>query len=927
MQDIFQSIRSQCSMFPPVIGWIAKEDPEGPLLIRWGEALKDTGFQLVDVSVSFSELFAQKDETEITNVKKASFLSASVLKNYVVPKLEEIIEGEKKVTHYTLMEDTENAILDPGKANLKIEPENVDICYPPIFQSGGVFDLKPDAESNDDDLYYDAKGVIICSIGARYNSYCSNVARTYLINADKLQGKAYKVLLRAHEAAIMSLRPGNTAAASYKAAVEVVQRDGPEFLPHMTKSVGTGIGIELREIRLNLNARNERVLNVGMVFNVSLGFHNLRIESDNPKTRFFSLLLSDTVIIRDEGPEIATAMCSKSVSDVLYSFNDDEEESEMKPNPKVDANGTESIISNLKVIPSSDKQEATKEEVQRQHQAEVSRQKSDENARMFTAGSSDSSDCQGSLKSACDLEAYKNVDDIPSSKELMIQVDHKNEAVLLPINGLMVPFHIATIKSASSQQDGDISYIRILLNAPVSGFNANNVLPHKFQGYVYLKELSFRSKDTRHVNQVVQLIKNLRHKVVPRESEKAERATLITQEKMPISKTKSIILSDLCIRPSFGGRERKIIGTLEGHSNGFCYSTMRQEERLEVSYRNIKHALFQPAEKEMITLIHLHLHKHIRVGSKNTKDVQFYVIVMDAGATLGTGRKSINDSDDLEAEQQGRNRKSKVNAEFNTFIKRISELWEQPHLKAFNLNFDIPHKEFGFHGVPFKDSVFIVPTDNCLVELIEFPFLVITLSNIEIVNLERVGIGKNNFDMTIIFKDFKQEAFRIDAIPSASLDCIKDWLNSKNIKYYESKMNLHWRPILKTILEDPKEFIQDGGWEFLNLQISDSDLDNSECEEGCYPSELEESELNKEDSDNASVVGFDDDKKENELTEVEGKRWDEVVAEKGSVDREHGNESGNEDTRRSHKEKSSTKAQLPNIKYSKGTSAKKQKIR
>ena len=40
--------------------------------------------------------------------------------------------------------------------------------------------------------------------------------------------------------------------------------------------------------------------------------------------------------------------------------------------------------------------------------------------------------------------------------------------------------------------------------------------------------------------------------------------------------------------------------------------------------------------------------------------------------------------------------------------------------------FDIPFRELGFHGVPFKASAFIVPTVNYLIELVELPFLVIT---------------------------------------------------------------------------------------------------------------------------------------------------------------------------------------------------------
>lgn len=910
---------------PVVVGSIVKETPEGKLLEAWDEKLKGSEFQIVDASGGFSEVFAVKDEAEIISIKKAAFLSASVLKNVVVPRLEVIIDEEKKVTHSGLMEDTEKAILDPQKAKVKLKAENVDICYPPVFQSGGEFDLRPGAVSNDENLYYEATGVIVCSIGSRYNSYCSNVSRTYLIDAEPVQGKAYKVLLKAQEAAINALRPGNPASAAYKAAVEVVQRDGPEFLPHLTKSAGTGIGIEFRESGLSLNARNDKVLRAGMVFNVALGLQNLQLQNGNSKTRNYSLSIADTVVVKDKGPEIATAASSKVYTDVAYSFNDEEEED--KPQPKAEANGVESVISRTTLR--SDNQEMTKEEQRRQHQAELARQKNEETARRLATGGIGSGDGHSSSKPSSEMIAYKNVDDIPSARDLMIQVDTKNDAVLVPIYGVMIPFHVATIKSVSSQQDGGNSYIRIIFNVPGTGFNANYMPTTKFPSSIYVKEISFRSKDSRHVNQVVQMIKSHKRSVAMKESEKAERATLVTQEKLQLSKTKPIRLSDLWIRPAFGGRGRKMTGTLESHYNGFRYSTMRAEERVDIMFQNIKHAFFQPAEKEMITLLHFHLHNHIMVGTKKTKDVQFFVEVMDVVQTLGGARRSMYDPDEIEEEQQERDRKNKINGEFQAFVKRVSELWEQPHLKDLELEFDIPFRELGFHGVPHKASAFIVPTVNCLVELIETPFLVVTISEIEIVNLERVGLGQKAFDMAIVFKDFKREVLRIDAIPSASLDGIKEWLNSMDIKYYESRMNLNWRPILKTITDDPEKFIEDGGWEFLNMEASDSDSEGSEeSDQGYEPSDVEEeSESDEEDSENESLVESDEDEEEEEDSEEEeGKTWDELEAEARNADKEKGDESDSEEERRRRKAKVAGKSRVPDVRDSRGP-AKRPKVR
>ncbi len=116
------------------------------------------------------------------------------------------------------------------------------------------------------------------------------------------------------------------------------------------------------------------------------------------------------------------------------------------------------------------------------------------------------------------------------------------------------------------------------------------------------------------------------------------------------------------------------------------------------------------------------------------------------------------------------------------------------------LEFDIPFRELAFPGVPYKTSSLVLPTVNCLVDLIEMPFLVVTLKEIEVVNLERVGFALKNFDMALVFKDFTREVHRIDAIDSKNLHTIKEWLNSVGVKYYESKMNLNWKPILKTIL-------------------------------------------------------------------------------------------------------------------------------
>ena len=47
-----------------------------------------------------------------------------------------------------------HALQEPSKLGVKLSPEFLESCYTPIIQSGGKFDLKVNAFSNDENLYY-----------------------------------------------------------------------------------------------------------------------------------------------------------------------------------------------------------------------------------------------------------------------------------------------------------------------------------------------------------------------------------------------------------------------------------------------------------------------------------------------------------------------------------------------------------------------------------------------------------------------------------------------------------------------------------------------------------------------------------------------------------------------------------------------------
>lgn len=53
----------------------------------------------------------------------------------------------------------------------------------------------------------------------------------------------------------------------------------------------------------------------------------------------------------------------------------------------------------------------------------------------------------------------------------------------------------------------------------------------------------------------------------------------------------------------------------------------------------------------------------------------------------------------------------------------------------------------------------------------------------------------------LLVQDLTKDVFRIDAIPSQSLDTVREWLSSMDIKFYENKVNLNWKQVLKSIVD------------------------------------------------------------------------------------------------------------------------------
>ena len=336
---------------------------------------------------------------------------------------------------------------------------------------------------------------------------------------------------------------------------------------------------------------------------------------------------------------------------------------------------------------------------------------------------------------------------------------------------------------------------------------------------------------------------------------------------------------------------KRVPGKVEIHQNGIRYqSPLSTTQRVDILFSNVRHLFFQPCQHELIVIIHIHLKDPIIIGNKKkTKDVQFYREATDIQFDETGNRKRkyrYGDEDEFEAEQEERRRRAELDRLFKSFAEKIAEAGRNEGIEV-----DMPLRDLGFNGVPFRSNVYIQPTTECLIQITEPPFMVITLEDIEVAHLERVQFGLKNFDLVFVFKDFTRAPYHINTIPVESLEDVKEFLDSSDIAFSEGPLNLNWGVIMKTVTANTHQFFLDGGWGFLQ---NDSDDDDAEEEEEESAFEISESELedasesSEEDSEYDSNASEEASDEAEDSEEEEGEDWDELERKAKKRDRESG---------------------------------------
>ncbi|KAL0272878.1 UNVERIFIED_CONTAM: hypothetical protein PYX00_005698 [Menopon gallinae] len=873
-----------------VLGLFIKDNYAGAFMEAWRNALKKEEFENVDISAAFAYLIAPKDDNEISIMKKASMVSVDVFNKYLKEKIMEIIDSEKNVKHKSIAEGVEEAIVDKSKKYVTgVDTSQVDICYPAIIQSGGNYTLKFSVMSDKNNLHF---GVIVCSLGARYKSYCSNIVRTLLVNPTETIQENYSFLLELEEELLKNLKSGAKISEVYESGVEFVKNKKPEFVDNLTKNFGFGTGIEFRESSLLIAPKTNAVLRKGMVFNLSVGFSNLTNKDATDKEgKIYALFIGDTVVVNEDAPATILTNLKKKIKNVgiFLKDGDDEEEEVEKENEPIPENLTRRGRRTA-VLESKLRQDTSAEEKRKQHQKELASQLH-ENAKLRLAQQSSGQQLQKTRKSTVSYKSRSQMPNEPEVKELKIYVDRKYETVILPCFGVPVPFHISTIKNISQSVEGDYTYLRINFFHPGATMGKEGGA-YQQPDATFVKEVTYRSSNTKepggtaapssNLNNAFRLIKEVQKKFKSREAEEREKEDLVKQDTLILSQNKgNPKLKDLYIRPNIVSK--RMTGVLEAHTNGFRYTSVRGD-KVDILYNNIKNAFFQPCDGEMIILLHFHLKHAIMFGKKKHVDVQFYTEVGEITTDLGK-HQHMHDRDDLAAEQAERELRHKLKLAFKSFCEKIENM-------KTDIEFDTPFRELGFPGVPFRSTVLLQPTSGCLVSLSEWPPFVITLEDVELVHFERVQFHLKNFDMVFVFKNYHKKVAMVNAIPMNMLDHVKEWLNSCDIRYTEGIQSLNWVKIMKTITDDPEGFFENGGWTFLDPESDPEDPveDEEEEEEDYEPSDLDSEAESDDDSDYSDLSEASEDESGSEelgSSEESGKDWSDLEREAAEADREN----------------------------------------
>lgn len=298
------------------MGAFLKENHKGKIIEEFNKQIQEIKHEFVEVGPYLQEFLSVKRSEDLGIITKSAKLTCYFF-DTMIDEIEKCIEQEIDITHEKLSYKVDEYLKSKQSEYSKkfnVEPSFYDFAYAPIIQSGGVYDLKPNAESTNVTLKHDC---ILLSLGSKYFDFNTNLVRTLLINATRAEQKAYKTIYNAQQLLIKGLKTKAVLKDLYSKVREYILSQDPNYEGCIPSNFGYGIGYEFRESVLLINSKNERKVKENQIYNIVLSLKNLKTSSG----RVFSVQLADTVRVTEEGNVNLTDSISKKYDDIGYTLD------------------------------------------------------------------------------------------------------------------------------------------------------------------------------------------------------------------------------------------------------------------------------------------------------------------------------------------------------------------------------------------------------------------------------------------------------------------------------------------------------------------------------------------------------------------------------------------------------------------------------
>jgi Xaa-Pro aminopeptidase len=233
------------------------------------------------------------------------------------------------------------AVCEPGMPEYELEAELLrefarhgarHSAYPSIVAGGAngciMHYTHNDSRLNDGDL-------VLIDAGAEFDYYAADITRTFPVGGtfSEPQRLLYETVLRAQEAAIAEVYPGNDFNAPHRTAVRVIAQglielgllDGPldrvlrdgDYERYYMHPTGHWLGLDVHDVGEYKLGGAWRVFEPGMITTVEPGLY-ISPDADELGRRWrgIAIRIEDDVLVTRDGPEVLTAAVPKSVAEV-----------------------------------------------------------------------------------------------------------------------------------------------------------------------------------------------------------------------------------------------------------------------------------------------------------------------------------------------------------------------------------------------------------------------------------------------------------------------------------------------------------------------------------------------------------------------------------------------------------------------------------